>query len=116
MIDFPVMGMEEIPDCFKGKVNQAISQTISEFVGNNNILDTSNLILEFSIRVQVILENKETVCQFVVIVLDSGYKYDLVSKRIEVKDTACLFEFKKYYTKKLEALFFGNMKMVGGIR
>ena len=116
MIDFPVMGMEEIADCFKGKVNQAISQTISEFVGNNNILDTSNLILEFSIRVQVILENKETVCQFVVIVLDSGYKYDLVSKRIVVKDTACLFEFKKYYTKKLEALFFGNMKMVGGIR
>ena len=115
MIDFPVMGMEEIPDCFKGKVNQAISQAISEFVGNNNILDTSNLILEFSIRVQVILGNKKTVCQFVVIVLDSGYKYDLVSKRIEVKDSDCLSEFNKYYTKKLETLFFGDVKMIGGI-
>jgi len=116
MIDFPVMGMEEIPNCFKGKVNQAIKQLISEFVENNNILDTINLILEFSIRVQVILANEETIYQFVVIVVDSGYKYDLVSKRIVVKDTACLFEFKKYYTKKLEALFFGNVKTVGGIR
>ena len=113
MIDFPVMGMEEIPDCFKDEVNQAISQAISEFVENNNILDTSNLILEFSIRVQVVLANKETVCQFVVIVLDSGYKYDHVSKNVIVKDTACLFEFKKYYTKKLEALFFGDVKAIG---
>ena len=50
MIDFPVMGMEEIPDCFKGKVNQAITQAISELIKNNNILDTSSLILELDIR------------------------------------------------------------------
>ena len=94
MIDFPVMGMEEIPDCFKGKVNQAISQAISELIENNNILDTSSLILELDIRVQVNLANEETMYQFVVIVVDSEYRYD-ISKRIAVKDTACLSEFKK---------------------
>ena len=115
MIDFPVMGMEEIPDCFKGKVNQAISQAISELIENNNILDTSSLILELDIRVQVNLANEETMYQFVVIVVDSEYRYD-ISKRIAVKDTACLSEFKKYYTKKLEVLFFGDVKTIGGIR
>lgn len=115
MIDFPVVGMEEIPDCFKDEVNQAINQAISELIENNNIVDTSNLTLEMDIRVQVNVTNDETVYQFVIIVLDSEYKYD-ISKRIGVKDNDCLFEFKKYYTKKLEVLFFGDVKTIGGIR
>jgi Translation initiation factor IF-2, N-terminal region. len=115
MIDFPVMCMEEIPDCFKDEVNQAVNQAISELIENNNILDKSNLILELDIRAQVNVTNNGTECEFVVIVLDSEYKYDL-SKRIEVKDNGCLFEFKKYYTKKLEVLFFGDVKTIGGIR
>ena len=115
MIDFPVMGMEEIPDCFKDEVNQAVNQAISELITANNITDTSNLTLEMDIRVQVNVTNDETVYQFVIIVLDSEYKYD-ISKRIEVKDNDCLFEFKKYYTKKLEVLFFGDVKTIGGIR
>lgn len=115
MIDFPVMGMEEIPDCFKDEVSQAVSQAISELITANNITDTSNLTLEMDIRVQVNVTNDETVYQFVIIVLDSEYKYD-ISKRIEVKGNDCLFEFKKYYTKKLEVLFFGDIKTIGGIR
>lgn len=116
MIDFPVMGMEEIPDCFKDEVSQAINQAISELITANNITDTSNLTLEMDIRVQVNVTNDETEREFVVIVLDSEYKYGHVSKRIMIKDNDCLFEFKKYYTKKLETLFFGDVKMIGGIR
>lgn len=116
MIDFPVMCMEEIPDCFKEEVDQALNQAISELIENNNILDTSNLVLELDIRAQVNVTNNGTEGEFVVIVLDSEYKYEHVSKRIMIKDNGCLFEFKKYYTKKLEVLFFGDVKAVGGIR
>lgn len=116
MIDFPVMGMGEIPDCFKDEVDQAVNQAISELIENNNILDTSNLILDLDIRAQVNVTNNGTEGGFVVIVLDSEYKYEHVSKRIMIKDNGCLFEFKKYYTKKLEVLFFGDVKAVGGIR
>lgn len=116
MIDFPVMGMEEIPDCFKDEVSQAINQAISELITANNITDTSNLTLEMDIRVQVNVTNDETEREFVVIVLDSEYKYGHVSKRIMIEDNDCLFEFKKYYTKKLGVLFFGDVKTIGGIR
>lgn len=116
MIDFPVMGVEEIPDCFRDRVWQAINQLVSRFIETNNITDTSNLTLELDIRVQVNVTNDETEREFVVIVLDSEYKYGHVSKRIMIEDNDCLFEFKKYYTKKLEVLFFGDVKMIGGIR
>ena len=116
MIDFPVMGMEEIPGCFRTRVWQAINQLVSRFIETNNITDTSSLTLELDIRVQVNVTNDETECEFVVIVLDSEYKYGHVSKRIMIKDNDCLFEFKKYYTKKLEVLFFEDVKTIEGFR
>lgn len=116
MIDFPVMSIAEIPDCFKVGINQLVNQSVSEFIETNNILDTSSLILELDIRVQVNVTDEETVSRFVVIVLDSEHKYDHASKEIVIKDNDCLFEFKRYYTKKLETLFFGDVKTIGGIR
>lgn len=114
MIEFPVMNITEIPDCFREGINQEINQSVSEFIENNNILDTGGLILELDIRVQVNVTNENTVHQFVIIVLDSECKYDYVSKGIVIKDDNCLFEFKRYYTKKLETVFFGDVKTIGG--
>lgn len=116
MIDFPVMSIAEIPDCFKDGIDQVINLSISEFIESNSIRDTSNLILELDIRVQVNLTNDEPVYEFVIIILDLKHKYDHISKNIIIKGEECLFEFKKYYTKKLETLFFGDVKMIGGIR
>lgn len=117
MIDFPVMSIAEIPDCFKEGVNQTINQSVSEFIETNNILDTSSLILELDIRAQVNVTGENTVCQFVIMLSDSECRYGYyTSKEITIKDGDCLSEFKRYYTKKLETLFFGDVKTIGGIR
>lgn len=115
MIDIPVMGMEDIPDYFKDVVNQAINQSVSEFIETYNIVDTNELILELDIRVQVIVTNENAVCQFVIMLSDSGCKYDYTIRKITIKEKDCLLEFKRYYIKKLETLFFGDIKMIGGL-
>lgn len=116
MIDIPVMSMEEIPDYFKEKVNLAINQSVSEFIETYSILDASELIIELDIRAQANVTNKNIVYQFVIILSDSECKYDYMTRKITIKDKDCLLEFKKYYMKKLETLFFGDVKTVGGIR
>lgn len=116
MIDIPVMSMEDIPDYFKERVNQVINQLVSEFIETYSILDASKLILELDIRAQVNVTNENTVCQFVIMLLDSECKYDYMTRKITIKDKDCLSEFKKYYMKKLETLFFGDVKTIGGIR
>lgn len=116
MIDFPVMSIAEIPDCFKEEVNQAINQLISEFIETNNILDSGGLMLELDIRAQVNVTDGNTVWQFVIMLSDSECRYgNYTSKKIPVKDNNCLVEFKKYYMKKLETLFFGDIMTIGGL-
>lgn len=116
MIDIPVMNMEDIPDYFKERVNLAINQSVDEFIEIYSILDASELIIELDIIAQVNVTNENTFCQFVIMISDAECKYDYMTRKITIKDKDSLLEFKKYYIKKLETLFFGDVKTIGGIR